>query len=131
MSRAIHGLCVGATMILLASCGVLAPASVQVREHDAGRMVDLRRGDRLDILLEGNPTTGYAWEQLDGDSAVIAPAGEPTFTPESSALGSAGTVTMPYIALAAGRTSLQFAYRRQFETGVAPLKTFAIEVVVT
>jgi inhibitor of cysteine peptidase len=131
MSRVIHGLCVGATVILLASCGAPAPASVQVREQDAGRTVELRRGGRLDILLDGNPTTGYAWEQVDGDSAVIAPAGEPTFTPASSALGSGGTLTMPYIALAAGRTRLQLAYRRRFETGVPPLKTFAIEVVVT
>jgi predicted secreted protein len=131
MSRVIHGLCVGATVILLASCGAPAPASVQVHEQDAGRTVDLRRGDRLDILLEGNPTTGYAWEQVDGDSAVIAPAGEPIFTPASSALGSGSTVTMPYIVCAAGRTRLQLAYRRRFETGVLPLKTFAIEVVVT
>jgi hypothetical protein len=34
MSRVIHGLCVGATVILLASCGAPAPASVQVREQE-------------------------------------------------------------------------------------------------
>jgi predicted secreted protein len=131
MSRVILGLCVGATMLLLASCGAPAPTSIQVREQDAGRTVELRRGDRLAILLGGNPTTGYAWEQVDGDSAVIAPAGEPTFTPSSNAVGAAGTVTMSFNALAAGQTKLQLAYQRRFETGVSPLNTFAIEVVVT
>lgn len=38
--------------------------------------------------------------------------------------------TLSYTALAAGRTSLRFAYRRGFETDVPPLKRFAIEVVV-
>ena len=131
ISRVIQLLCVATAMLLLATCGAPAPASVQVREQDAGRTVELRRGDRLDLLLEGNPTTGYAWEQVEGDSAVVASAGEPTFTPASSALGSDGTVTMPFIALAAGRTRLQLAYRRRFESDVPPLKTFAIEVVVT
>jgi len=122
--------CVIAASLVLAACGAQSPHTVRVREQDAGRTVALRRGDRLAVVLEGNPTTGYAWEQIAGDAAVIEPAGEPAITPNSGALGASGVVTMPFLAAGAGRITLTLIYHRTFEPKVPPLKTYTVEIVV-
>jgi inhibitor of cysteine peptidase len=130
MWRLIRGLSIIAGLVILAGCGVQGPATVQVREQDSGGTIELHRGDRLVVVLEGNPTTGYTWEQVAGDAAIIESAGEPTFTPDSQALGAGGTVTVPFTAVGAGQTTLQLAYHRTFEPGVSPLKTFEVTAVV-
>jgi inhibitor of cysteine peptidase len=130
MLRVLRGLCVIVGLLILAACGVWGPDTVQVREQDSGGTVELHRGDRLVVVLEGNPTTGYVWEQVAGDAAVIGSAGEPTFTPESQALGAGGTVSVPFTAVGAGQTTLKLAYHRTFEPGVPPLKTFEVTAVV-
>lgn len=50
MFRVARLLCLGASMFLLTTCGGPDPASVQVREQDGDRTVELRRNDRLDII---------------------------------------------------------------------------------
>jgi inhibitor of cysteine peptidase len=118
-----------AIMLILVACGQ-STGSIQLGEQDAGRTIELRRGDRLQVILAGNPTTGYQWQQVAGDSAILTSAGGPTFEPNSSALGSGGMVTVPFQASAAGKTHLILVYHRSFEPNQPPLKTFAIDVVV-
>jgi inhibitor of cysteine peptidase len=118
-----------AIILTLVACGQ-DPGQLQLSEQDAGRTIELRRGDKVDIVLTGNPTTGYQWEQVAGDSAILTSAGAPTFRPDSSALGSGGMVTLPFQASAAGKTHLILVYHRSFEPNEPPLKTFTIDVVV-
>ncbi|MEN9934043.1 MAG: hypothetical protein RLZZ387_622 [Chloroflexota bacterium] len=124
-------LCVLAGCFVLLACGAEPSRTVQVSEQEPGRTVELRRGDQLVIVLDGNPTTGYVWEQVGGDASVIVPAGEPTFVPDSSALGSGGTVTMRFSPAGIGVTQLRLAYHRTFEPNDPPLKTFDVTVVVS
>jgi inhibitor of cysteine peptidase len=116
-----HILAAIAWVFVLTACGA---GRVQLREHDAGRTIDLRQGDRLEVALPGNPTTGYMWERAGGDDAVLRLAGEPAFQPDSGALGSGGVVTLVFEASNAGQTTLTLVYRRAFEPNVPPLKTF-------
>jgi inhibitor of cysteine peptidase len=106
------------------------PATVEVSYADAGSTLQLHAGDTLLVTLEGNPSTGYAWEIAPGDTGVLKPAGEPQFLPESTALGSAGRVTLRFEAVAAGRTALSLVYRRPFEKDAPPLKTFEVTLEV-
>jgi inhibitor of cysteine peptidase len=118
--------------LILAACGGQGARTVQVREQDAGRTVALSRGDRLAVVLEGNPTTGYTWEQSAGDASILKPAGEPTFTPASQGIGAGGEVSIPF--LAAGDAKLMriaLIYHRAFEPNVPPLKTFTVEIAVS
>lgn len=116
---------------LLAACGTPSPRTVEVREQNAGDAVALRRGDQLVVALEGNPTTGYTWEQVAGDATIVKLTGEPAFKPDSQALGAGGLVTFQLAAVGAGQTKLTFIYHRSFEPNVAPLKTFTVSVGVT
>ena len=101
----------------------------RLSEQDAGRTVELHAGDKLEVSLKGNPTTGYQWETAAVDAAILKLVGEPEFNPDSGALGAGGKVTLRLIAVAAGQTTLQLIYHRPFEN-VPPIKTFKATVVV-
>jgi inhibitor of cysteine peptidase len=102
----------------------------RLSEEDAGRTVELQAGDKLEVSLKGNPTTGYQWEMAVVDAAILKLVGEPEFNPHSSALGAGGKVTLRFEAVAAGQTTLQLIYHRSFEKNVPPLRTFKATVVI-
>lgn len=47
---------------------VYGSSTLTLREEDANGMVSLRVGDTLEVVLAGNPTTGYQWERESGDA---------------------------------------------------------------
>lgn len=103
---------------------------VTLGEGDNGHSFTVARGTVISIELQGNPTTGYAWESSVGSRAVVNPTNEGDFQPASSAIGAGGTYTFQYQALARGRTDVTLLYRRSWETGVEPLKTYRVTIVV-
>ena len=120
---------------LVSACAGHGPASPtpttwRLTDSDAGRAISLHVGDRLEVTLAGNPTTGYQWEVGAGDAAVLKVAGEPQFTADSNLPGSGGRVMLPFNAVGAGHTNLQLIYHRPFEAGVAPARTFSVTVTV-
>lgn len=102
----------------------------RLTEADSGRAVDLKVGDRLEIALPGNPTTGFQWEVGSVDRAVLRPIGEPQFERSSDALGAGGTVTLRFEAVAPGAASLQLVYRRPFEKDTPPARAFNLSATV-
>lgn len=116
--------------LAMAACGQSTPKQVSLSEKDAGRTVQLPVGRTLEVVLEGNPTTGYLWEAAAGDTAIIRQEGEAQFTPATSALGSSGKMTLRFTGVAAGQTVLKLIYHRPFEKNVPPSKTFEVTVVV-
>jgi inhibitor of cysteine peptidase len=120
--------------ILLVGCGVAQPSTpneVRLTEKrgDCGSTVELNSGDTLSLSLEGNPTTGYPWEIDSNDPAVMELAGEPEYNPDSEAIGSGGTYTFRFTAVAQGQVTLRLIYHRIFEEEVPALKS--CEVIVT
>jgi len=115
----------GGALLLLAGC--LGPLTV--READQGKIVSLGIGDPLIVELEGNPSTGYAWERVGKlAETILRPVSEGDCTPENDLPGSPATCTFRYQASSTGTTRLEYAYRRSWETEV--LGTFAVTVVV-
>ncbi len=112
------------------ACGPSAPERVELGAADAGHTIVVRAGGQLQVVLEGNPTTGFLWEVASVDAVILKPTGEPQFKADSSLVGSGGKVTLTFDALAPGKTTLQLVYRRPFEKGVPPIKTFQAEVAV-
>lgn len=121
---------VAATLLALGGCGSPGGSTRQLHEQDTGQTVELRAGDRLEVVLAGNPTTGYRWEQTGGDAAILQPEGEPSFTADSTLVGAGGTFGFSFAAAAAGQTTLTLVYRRSFEPDVPPLRTFEAPIVV-
>jgi inhibitor of cysteine peptidase len=114
----------------LAACGAQGMDSLTLTQKDAGTTVHVKQGANVNISLEGNPTTGYTWEVAPGGSGVLAQQGEPTFKPDSNAIGSGGMVTLQFKAAQAGTTNLKLIYHRTFEPNVAPLNTFEVTIDV-
>jgi len=107
----------------------LGPAEVVVDQRDGGKTVSLHRGDRLIVILPGNPSTGFGWAFASGDNHVLVQQGEPEFTRDSKALGAGGRYRFSFVAAANGEVPLRLVYRRPFETK-APATTFEVTVEV-
>ncbi len=106
------------------------PAFRVLSETDEGSTVQLKLGETLMVTLEGNPSTGYSWEVVPAEQAVVAPQGEPEFKAESDLLGASGKISLTFKVVAEGQQMLTLAYRRPFEKDVAPEKTVTFALVV-
>jgi inhibitor of cysteine peptidase len=120
------------TLVVVLSLSACAstPGSSLLTEKDAGKTVEIARGEILEVVLRGNPTTGYLWEMVSGDPTILRPIGKPEFKPERAAVGAGGVLTLRFEAASAGRTGLELAYRRPWEKDVPPIETFEVTVVV-
>lgn len=129
---------------LLAACGPIktnrqlsetpepspAKATKRLTKADTGRLIDLYVGDKLEVTLPGNPTTGFQWDIRDIDPAILRTSGEPEFEPFSSRVGSGGNIIMYFEAVRTGQMKLALIYHRPFEKDVPPAQTFEVTVTV-
>jgi inhibitor of cysteine peptidase len=114
----------------LAACTGIGPSPKKLTAKDAGSTIHVKVGDVIEVALDGNPTTGYTWEEAPGASELLAQQGEPEFKASSSAIGSGGTMTLRFKALQQGTYPLKLIYHRTFEPGVAPLQIFEANILV-
>ncbi|NTW48476.1 MAG: protease inhibitor I42 family protein [Chlorobiales bacterium] len=120
----------------LCACGGEPPSiktAKQITEADANQSIELRVGDKLEVVLSGNPTTGFQWEISDADTTILRANGESEFKPSTNndaIVGSGGKVIMRFDAVKAGKMKLGFIYHRVFEKDVPPAQTFEVTVVV-
>jgi inhibitor of cysteine peptidase len=116
-------------LALFSGCGT---NGISLTEADNGEQITVRPGDIVTLTLASNPTTGYSWQVMEIDAAILVQDGDPEYkqTPGSEGLvGAGGTETFRFKALSAGRTSLNLGYMRPWES-VQPIETFEIQVVV-
>jgi inhibitor of cysteine peptidase len=122
-------------LILLAAVitgisGCVPQAAPALGAQDEGSEITLHQGQTLTIKLEANPTTGYSWEFVEPQDAILQQVGEPEFEPESDLLGAPSTQTLRFEAVQPGQMELKLVYRRPWEEGVDPLETFMVLVTV-
>jgi len=107
-----------------------SPVSVKLSEKDLGRTVEMSVGDVLEVILKGNPTTGYIWDVASPDKGMLKQVGEAEFEPDRKARGSGGNILLRFEAVKVGKTMLKLIYRRPFEKNKRPTKTFEVKVTV-
>jgi inhibitor of cysteine peptidase len=78
------------------------------------RDITVRVGEEFVIALEGNPTTGYAWE-AHYDSSMLQLV-DRAFSANGPGIGSGGVERFRLKALTAGDTQLELIYKRAWET---------------
>lgn len=92
---------------------------------------DLRPGDRFDVTLEANPTTGYAWALAqDPNAAVVRSLGSSFERPMDAAVGAGGQDVWTFQAVGPGTATVTLVYSRPWERGVPPARTHTIDVHV-
>jgi len=95
---------------------------------DNGKTITVKAGQRIEISLAGNPTTGFTWnDKTAGD--VLSLSGEVSHRAGGPALGAPGMSTASYLANKAGKAQIVLEYKRVFEQK-PPLKTFKVTVAV-
>ncbi|MBP1466566.1 protease inhibitor I42 family protein [Candidatus Chloroploca sp. M-50] len=119
-------------LLSLAACAQPQPPlpEVQLTDDAVGQTVELAVGQALAITLPSNPSTGYGWQFIAGDEAIIAQQGEAEYVQGASMPGAGGMETLRFMAQGAGTTMLTIGYKRPFEPDEMPVRSFTVEVVV-
>jgi inhibitor of cysteine peptidase len=97
---------------------------------DAGKQIALNTGESFDVVLAGNPTTGYQWEVDSLDTSVVKQVGAATYEPSGTAMGSGGQFTFQLQAVARGETPLKLIYHRPFEKKTPPVQAYEVTLIV-
>lgn len=96
-------------------------------EEDAGKTFPLESGGKARIKLKGNPTTGFLWEVAQNNPKLLKQLDKGTvIRPKDAPPGAGGFQLFEFQALAAGKVELELIYRRPFEKGVKPAKTYKL-----
>ncbi|WP_201092540.1 protease inhibitor I42 family protein [Thiocystis minor] len=105
-------------------------ALVQITEEQNGGLVALAPMDELQVLIEGNPTTGFGWLADHLEEAMLQPVGVPVFLPYSDLAGSGGNFMLTFRALKPGATRLRLLYRRPFEPDRPPERLYEVAIEI-
>ncbi len=117
-------------VLLTAISGCSAQKALALEADDNGQEIAIQRGQVLVISLPANPSTGYTWEMVEAEGAILRQVGEPEFKAQSDLVGAPGTLTLRFEAAEAGQMELRLVYHRPWETGVDPLDSFTVQVTV-
>jgi predicted secreted protein len=105
--------------------------TVTVKAKDKDTRVKLDKGDTLEVKLEFQGGTGYSWELAKHDKDRLKLQGKPTTErPEKPRPGGKLAQVFRFSAEAVGESKAEFVYRRPFEKGKPPARTFVLTVEV-
>jgi inhibitor of cysteine peptidase len=131
MIRKNHILAAVAIILLVVTACATHKTTTSLTATNNGSQVDLKLGDEIIITLDSNPSTGYTWEAVNLDATMFKSSGEPIFTRgDSTLVGSGGTLSLTFKTLKTGNSTLTLIYHRPWETGVSPINTFTVNVIV-
>lgn len=113
-------------LIFAAGCA----KNMEVDEEMNGGSVVLEQGQTLVLKLASNPTTGYDWEIVDLNGAILEQVGEVDYKSDSALIGSGGVNTYTFRAAGSGNTQLTLVYHRSWEKDIPPIETYELDVTV-
>ena len=87
-------------------------------------------GNTFQVVVEGNPTTGFLWEIEQIDEEYLQLSGEPVYEPTGNLTGSGGEYTYQIKALKSGETVLKMVYHRPWVKGAAFAKIYELHIQI-
>ncbi len=110
------------------ACASVGVGGGTFKETDSGKTFTTSPGDDLDIRLKGNYTTGYMWEIVNADKAILK-AGETKYILNQPQLvGAGGVQQFKFSIVGKGKTTLKIIYHRTWEKDIPPAQTFTLQV---
>lgn len=104
------------------------PPTVILTTEDNGRTIGLPLNANLQVILKGNPSTGYQWQTVVINPGLLGYQGM-EYNPDSTDVGSGGTYVFNYQADTVGTTPLQLNYSDTNNLNTA--QTFIVTVNIT
>ena len=87
------------------------------------------KAETAQIVLDGNPTTGYSWEYSETQKGIVEISEKIEYTGKGNIVGAPSVFTYTIRPVKAGSTELRFKYRRSWENvPAAEEKNFRVEV---
>jgi inhibitor of cysteine peptidase len=97
-------------------------------EKDNGALVEVRRGAKITIELNENPTTGYRWMITGIDEAFLVPEGDAFVAPDQKSLGAGGLRRFFFRAKSEGSTALTLINKRAWQSDNQAVGTFKLPI---
>lgn len=117
----------------LLSCGgnVEAADPIKLTKADSGRTISVSIGQRVEVVVPANATTGYRWSFQCEPEAALEAIGKPEYVPDQPVqTGSGGRERYRFRALRAGKATIRFEYRRSWERDASPAMTVSYVFIV-
>ena len=123
-------------LAVLAAAVLAAPTDAVRVNLPTDRPVEVAVGQKLELVIAGNPTTGYSW------SAAVLPegvtqVGEPVFVQdpadapgEQRRVGVGGRFILTFVGNKATEGVIKLVYTRPWEKDVAPVQSAEVKVRV-
>jgi inhibitor of cysteine peptidase len=102
---------------------------IVVTESEAGRDVTAAVGDKIEIVLPENPTTGFRWRIASFDVGVLRQEGDEYVAGTATGVGGGGQRVFRFDAAGRGSANIRLELKRSWEEQ-SPMSTFAIRVQV-
>lgn len=128
MSRFKIAMLVFVMALIMTGCKAGGSHRVVIFHPDQTSMVSVARGATVEIVLPGNPSTGYAWEVSETDEQLL-PLVSSSYESGSDMPGAGGEYRFEFNATGKGLVDLRLVYKRPWEAEV--LKTFAITLKIS
>ena len=103
---------------------------VKLTEKNNGSTVTLSVDQNLQITLASNSSTGYSWNIVSIDPALLKQIGEEEYRQESNRRGGGGRTTFRFKPVGKGKFFLKLAYYRAWEKNSSYEKTFTVTLLV-
>ena len=117
-------------LALFSGCGA---NGTRITDADNGKQISIKPGDVVTVTLESNPTTGYSWQVMEIDNAILIQDGDSEYKQSSGSdglVGAGGTETFHFRAVGNGNASLELGYMRPWES-VPPIEIFTVQIVAS
>ncbi|HLH61487.1 MAG TPA: protease inhibitor I42 family protein [Ktedonobacteraceae bacterium] len=102
----------------------------QYNESSNGQEIDLQTGQKFEVRLRENPTTGFRWNVLSGGEPTCKTLADVYEPPDSGLHGQEGTRYWRFEAVQAGYAHIELLYRRSWESAGNAARRFILNVRV-
>jgi inhibitor of cysteine peptidase len=123
----------GCAMALLACAAARADSAstIYAASIPCARVI-MHVGQRFDVTLDANHSTGYSWQLEDPlNTRVLKSDSSAYVAPKSGRVGASGQEIWTFVAAGSGRALISMKYARPFDkASVAPAKEAFFVVVV-
>ena len=117
-------------LLVFGACASTRTGPLKLYAHNDGDLINLKVGETMQVVLDGNPTTDIHWLRSEETDAILAQVGTTEYKPDPRTPDARQRLHLNFKAHAEGRTRLRLQYRDPNRSGALDERTFEVWVVV-